>query len=456
MNAKPYPKYKASGVEWLGEVPEHWEASPLKRKVQIINGGTPSSSDSESWDGEIEWFTPQDMGQNVGKVIDSSRRKITEDGFANCGVTIAPAGSILISTRAPIGHVAITGVDSCCNQGCRLIVPRSPELFRSYGYYVILASKGVLQTAGKGTTFLELSGGALGMHAIPMPPILEQQAIADFLDDHTTKLDALVEKKRALIGKLKEKRSALISRTVTKGLPPEAAAKAGLNPKPKLKSSGIPWLGDIPEHWELSQFRRKISELDQGWSPNANNYPADANELGVLKLGAARQGRFQPEENKALDEIPDGVKVITPRTGDILLSRSNTPELVGDVGLVTANFSNLIIPDLIYRLRLNFGMSSSFVCWFLLSRSCRAQIEGDARGSSSSMVKLGQGHVRAWTIPLPSLFEQETISTFLDQATSKIDRMIQKVETAIEKLTEYRTALITAAVTGKIDVRKPR
>ena len=228
---------------------------------------------------------------------------------------------------------------------------------------------------------------------------------------------------------------------------------ASLPENPPLKPSGLDWLGDIPRHWEVMCFRRLIVRLDQGWSPNANNYPAASDELGVLKLGAASKGRFYPDDNKALDEVPDGVTPITPSHGDLLISRANTPDLVGEACVVKGDHPNRIIPDLLYRLRLRADTNGEYVCWFLLSRPGRAQIECDARGSSGSMVKIGQGHVRAWSVPFPPLPEQTAIAAYLDSETAKLDALVGKVEAAVERLQEYRTALITAAVTGKIDVR---
>lgn len=176
--------------------------------------------------------------------------------------------------------------------------------------------------------------------------------------------------------------------------------------------------------------------------------------MGVLKLSAVSKGRFIPEENKALDQLPVGTTFITPAARDILISRSNTPDLVGEACFVKQDHQALIIPDLIYRLKLSETMANGeFVTWFLLSRSGRAQAETDARGSSGSMVKLGQGHLRAWVILQPPLPEQRAIAEYLNRETAKLDRLMEKVEAAVEKLQEYRTALITAAVTGKIDVR---
>ena len=207
-------KMKPSGVERLGDVPEHWNVKRLKNAFSIYSGSTPESSKEEYWDGDINWITPEDLGNNSSKVINDSRRKITKEGYSSIGATIVPPNSIIISTRAPIGHLSINSIPSCTNQGCRSLVPLR-EYSSDYYYYYLLISKGYLNATGKGTTFLELSTQGLGSFCIIAPPFFEQQAIAAFLDRETEKNDLLSVKITAVIERLKEYRTALISSVVT-------------------------------------------------------------------------------------------------------------------------------------------------------------------------------------------------------------------------------------------------
>ena len=260
---RPYPSYQHSGVEWLGQVPEHWEVAQVRRWFNIVNGGTPASGDESYWDGETVWLTPDDLGRNSAAWISQSRRRITDDGVRNSSARVSPEGSIILSTRAPIGHIAITAVPAATNQGCRTLVP-NPETDSSFAYYSLTASRSLLQALGKGTTFMELTPTELGGFRMVRPPLDEQQAIAAFLDRQTAKIDVLVAKERLLLDRLAEYRTALITRTVTKGLPPEAAREAGFNPTPHLKPSGVEWLGEVPEHWEVAQVRRWFSIVNGG------------------------------------------------------------------------------------------------------------------------------------------------------------------------------------------------
>jgi type I restriction enzyme S subunit len=304
-----------------------------------------------------------------------------------------------------------------------------------------------LYLAANGVTRFGLTYQGTKNLRIALPSVPEQQQIAAFLDWKTGQIDALIARKQELLEKLKEKRLAVITQAVTRGL----------NPAAPLRDSGIPWLGQVPQHWEVKRLRFLVEAIDQGWSPRASNVAAEGDELGVLKLSAVSCGRFVPEENKMLEEVPENQAIQTPRKHDLLITRANTPELVGDACAVQQDYPRLIIPDLIYRLTMNLSQSEEvFVSYFLLSKQGRAQIESDARGSSGSMVKLGQGHLKNFQIPSPPVEEQKAISTYLEKQTGRIDGLMEKVNQAIDRLTEYRTALITAATTGKIDVRNAK
>lgn len=212
---EPEPKMKASGVEWLGDVPAHWGVLPLRRWYRVVNGGTPSSTEETYWHGGINWITPEDLGRNRSKRIGNSRRTLSIEGLTNCGAQLVPVNSITLSTRAPVGHLAITSRKSCTNQGCRTLVPKGSGAHPDYLYYVLLAFRPLLEAAGKGTTFMELSANLLGSHIAPFPPDTEQRAIADFLDRETAKIDGLIAKVDTAIARLREYRAALITAAVT-------------------------------------------------------------------------------------------------------------------------------------------------------------------------------------------------------------------------------------------------
>jgi type I restriction enzyme S subunit len=209
----PSAPMKESGVEWLGEIPKHWEVKQTRLIFKIFSGSTPRSSEELFWDGDIVWFTPEDLGNNQQKNISESRRKITEEGYNSCGTSLAKSNSVVLSTRAPIGHFAISTVPACCNQGCRILEPENgiPE----YWYYTLLSAKPILHCLGQGSTFMELPRQSLAGFKLPVPPLQEQQAIAEHIEKSTAPIDHQKAQVTEAIERLKEYRSALITDAVT-------------------------------------------------------------------------------------------------------------------------------------------------------------------------------------------------------------------------------------------------
>jgi type I restriction enzyme S subunit len=266
------------------------------------------------------------------------------------------------------------------------------------------------------------------------------------LDRKTAAVDVLIAKKERLVELFQEKRQALITQAVTKGLDPNVP----------MKDSGVHWLGRIPASWTVLPLRRLLCGIEQGWSPEAEDRPADEGEWAVLKLSAVSKGRFRPEEQKALPSGTQPERRYEVRAGDLLLTRANTPLLVGDACYVDRAPPRLMLPDLIYRLGVRHDLAHpAYLARFLLSAPGRSQVMADARGSSMTMAKVSGSHIRSWLVSLPSsLEEQMAIVRALNARCGAIDDLQRKLTVHIEKLREYRQALIAAAVTGKIDVSK--
>ena len=420
----PYSHYRNSGVEWLGEVPQHWRSGPLQRWFSIANGGTPASSEEAYWDGATVWLTPDDLGQNEGAWIGTGRRTITEEGVRNSSARVTPAGSIVLSTRAPIGHLAITGVPAATNQGCRTLVPSS-EADNCFAYYALLASRSVIQSLGKGSTFMELSPTDLGGHVLPLPPLDEQHAIAAFLDRETELIDALVAKKRLLIERLEEYRTALITRTVTRGLPPEAARAAGLDPSPRLKPSGVEWLGDVPEHWDVCTLRR-AAVLQRG-----HDLPADEREDGDIPIVSSAG-----VSGSHVRAVAHGPAIVTGRYGSI-----------GEFHLVNGPYWPL--NTTLYTIDL-CGNEVRFLRYLLMNLKPLFMVNS----AKSAVPGVDRNDLHDVLTAVPPRSEQQAMADYLDSQLARTNAAAMTAEGFIERLQEYRTAVITAAVTGKIDVRE--
>lgn len=210
----PNVPMKDSGVEWVGKMPRHWNVQKLKRSFQVLNGSTPRSDNPLYWDGNIIWVTPEDLSLTVSPFIYESSRQITSEGYHSCGTNLVSKGSIIVSTRAPIGYVKIAKVELCTNQGCRSLVKKtnSNEL---YFFYYLSCFASVLNSFGQGSTFVELSSENLKVFQVTIPPIGEQISLTRFLDSETSKIDSLIAKNLKLIDLLKEYRTSLITQAVT-------------------------------------------------------------------------------------------------------------------------------------------------------------------------------------------------------------------------------------------------
>lgn len=261
---KPYPAYKDSGVPWLGKVPEHWEVRRIGSVMKILNGATPSTSRAEFWDGDIVWITPDDLGKIKGKYIEDSSRHITLSGYNSCGTKLAPVGSIILSTRAPIGYLGMLRVSACVNQGCKILVPQD-EVKSDFVYTILLMLRPYLEILGQGSTFAELSRSKLFSFSILVPPLPEQTAIIDYIDAQTAKIDTITAASRREIGLLREYRERLIADVVTGKVDVrEVAAKLPEEPPEEIELMDEDELAESKEEnrEEGDDLTEEISEED--------------------------------------------------------------------------------------------------------------------------------------------------------------------------------------------------
>ena len=242
---KRYPKYKESGVEFIGEIPAHWEARKLGQVSTIFKGGTPKRNVDKYFQGDLPWARPVDVTALQGALyIDDTEIHISEEALGNSGARRLPPGTVLLTSRATIGETAITTVPMATNQGFANFVCNE-GLLNIYLVYYLQAIKDLLISLGSGTTFLEVTKGTLVGVKIPLPPLSEQTQIANFLDRKTGQIDELIRIKERRIELLQEQRTALINQAVTKGLDPNV----------EMKPSGVEWIGEIPAHWEVKQIK---------------------------------------------------------------------------------------------------------------------------------------------------------------------------------------------------------
>jgi type I restriction enzyme, S subunit len=321
-----------------------------------------------------------------------------------------------------------------------------PEVMTGGFLFRAFAAEGIadqFRITANGITRFGIGKDEITGALFPVPPLDEQHAIAAFLDRRTAQIDGVIAKKRRMIDLLHEKRQALISEAVTKGLDPDVPTK----------DSGIEWLCRVPKHWSVERLKYTISKIEQGWSPQCDNRPADDDEWGVLKVGCGNGYEFDPTEQKALPLDVPPMPEYEIKPGDILMSRGNTRELVGSASLVRRVRHRLMLCDLLYRFHaLPRRAEAEFLVFSLRSPHLRFQIEREASGTSASMKKVGQETIRELVLCLPPVDEQKAIITHLRLLLDRLDEIVHRIESQIAKLREYRQTLISAAVTGQIDV----
>jgi type I restriction enzyme, S subunit len=449
MSFPRYPRYKDSGVVSLGEVPENWDVTQLKRIVDptrpitygIVQAG-PHVPDG------VPYIRPADMTDERGIAsLESILR--TDPAIAETySRSTIRTGDLVTSIGPSFGKVMVTppALDGAnLTQGTARIAVASAHDPR-YVFWVLRSKSAMAQWESSvgGATFRALNLGPIAATTVPLPPLEVQRSIGVFLDRETLTIDALVSKQQRLVELLTEKRQAVISHAVTRGL----------NPHAPLKPSGVEWLGEVPAHWRVSPIKQVVDRIQQGWSPQCESDPAEDGEKGVLKVGCVNGGTFRPTENK---KLPDGVGApvdLGIRRDDLLVSRANTRELVGSAAIVLEDYPNLLLCDKLYRLRCRTDLViSAYLQRFLMSDVARSRIELGATGASASMQNISQSILLEMHIPLPEIDEQRRILTTLASELSHLETLQSNAEAAIQLLRERRTALISAAVTGKIDVR---
>lgn len=445
-----HPKYKPSGVEWIGDVPEHW-AVKRGRFCMDVN---PRSNRLRTLRGEDEVsFVPMEAVGEYGGLRLEQTRTVDEVGS---GYTEFDDGDVVVAKITPCfengkGALASGLVNGAAFGTTELHVLRAAStLDQRFLFYVTISRW--FRSTGEGDMY-----GAGGQKRvppefcenarIPLPPIGDQRKIAEFLDRETAKIDTLVKKKRTLIARLKEKRTALISRTVTRGLPPDAACAAGLDPHPKLKPSGIDWLGDVPEHWTPKRLRFISPQITVGIVVEPSKYYEDEGIPCLRSLNVRPNALLDRDLVYISAESHRALSKSMLNKGDLVAVRSGQP---GTTAVVDDRFDGANCIDLIIIRKPKTG-HSAFISYFLNSLPAQAQFTGGAGGAIQQHFNITTA-ADLWLIEPPP-DEQEMVADFLDRETAKIDAMIAKVETAIDRLQEYRTALITAAVTGKIDLR---
>ena len=422
MQFKQYPSYKPSGVEWLGDVPEHWDSCNLKFISKIYAGGTPDRNRLDYWvKGEIPWINSGAVNQVI---IKEPSEYITELGLKNSSAKYIPVNSLVMALAGQgktKGMVAYTSIETTCNQSMAAIVPKNYHY--KFLYYWLDSNYQNIRNLTGGDNRDGLNLAVLSNIPCPKISIVEQTQIVSFLDTETARIDNLIAKQEKLIELLEEQRKSIISHAVTKGL----------NPNAPMKDSGVEWLGEVPEHWIISRVKFNFRNLD------SKRIPLTSEERSY------RQGVYPYYGASGIIDYVNSFifeedLVLFSEDGANLAYRSMPIAFVAKGKYWVNNHAHILKP---------FDNLTAYWACVLESVDVNLSITG------ATQPKITAENLGNICISFPPSFEERlSINNYILEESLKIDTLILKQNQLIEKLKEYRSSIISHAVTGKIDVRE--
>lgn len=439
MSLPRYLKYKDSSVEWLGHIPAHWAVGPLKRWFDVSLGKmlqVAASSETDclrpylraaniQWGGvdtadvKTMWFSPRDIAQ----------LRLRD-------------GDLLVSEGGDVGRSSLwrDELPECYIQNSVNRLRSRGESLTKFLYYwmATIKAKGYVDVLCNKSTIAHFTAEKVAEVPTPIPPIGEQTAIVAFLDSEIAKIDALIAEQENLITLLAEKRQATIAHAVTRGI----------NPNAPMKDSGAAWLGDVPVHWDVTRLKYATRMIVD--CPHETPVYDEDGAHKVIRTADISEGRLQADAMYSVNEPEylNRVRRQSLQKNDIVYGREG--ERWGFAAQVPED-DVFCLGQRMMQFRSADSMNSSYLMWQINSLSTYRQGQMDTVGATSPHVNVGT--IRNYLLAEPPLGEQEEIAAFLDTETARLDSLCTEAERAIALLKERRSALISAAVTGQIDVR---
>jgi len=439
---KVYPSYKPSGMAWLGEIPAHWTV----RRLKTIASVQLSNVDKKSVEGQepikLCNYTDVYYNEQITNNIEFMQATATPEQVRR--FALKPEDVLITKDSESWTDIAVPAVIAAelpgvvCGYHLALIRPNDNAV---HGRFLARAFSAVgprdqFQIAANGITRYGLTEEAIKSSLFGLPPLAEQHAIAKFLDRETAKIDALIAKKERLIELLQEKRTALITQAVTKGLDPNVP----------MKNSGVEWLGKMPANWKVTSLKR-IGDLQAGAGFPDEEQGLESEEIPFFKVGDMGLAANKKEMINCPNTISQTTArilraykfppktIVFAKVGAALLL--NRRRLLSRLSCIDNNMMGFI-PE-----KCNSGWALYWLCGLDLGELA----------NPGAVPSVNEGQMRDTLVVVPPLNEQRSIAEFLDRETAKIDVLVTKITDVIERLNEFRMALISAAVTGKVDVQ---
>ena len=430
---------KDSGIEWIGEIPMHWEVKRLKFTLQTSKGSLrvgPFGSSLKSTDMQGDFAKVYNQRTVIDDDFFNGNLYVTEEKYQELSSFSVDVGDMLITTRGTIGKVAIVpkNAEKGILHPCLISLKFNENRFYKSWMKLLLSTKSLvlpqLNYLSNSTTIEVVYSYSLKEIYLPSPPMNEQQLIATYLDRKTQAIDALITAREEQIARLQEKRASLIHRAVTKGI------TEGV----EMKDSGIEWIGEIPKHWELKSMRsvlRQRREFNDG--PKTEQILSVGRNFGVIPY----EDR-EASGNKKSDNI-EQYKIIYP--GDIVLNRMNI--IIGSVGVSKYYGASSVEYYVLYPR--HEQVSNEYYGHIFCESTFQTSLVGIGSGILAHRMRISYEKLRMVYLPVPPFNEQVKIASYLNEKFEQLDRLVETVQSTITTLKEYRQSLITEAVTGKLD-----
>lgn len=436
MSLTQYEHGKATGIPWLGVVPAHWSFTKTKYVGEFSVGWTPPTGHADSYEGENLWANISDLGPR--KLCNTGKR-ISDAAVVTSGIPLSKKGSLLFSFKLSIGQVSFAGVDLYTNEAIATF-QGSSKLDIRYAYFaypIFLVQNASTNIYGAKLLNQELIRSAV----FAIPPLAEQSTIATFLDRETAKIDALIFEQEKLITLLAEKRQATISHAVTKGL----------NPNAPMKDSGVEWLGEVPDGWEVTRLKR-VATVQTGIAKGKDNAEKTTVEVPYLRVANVQDGYLKLDDIAMIEIAVDAVPRYRLQPGDVLMNEGGDFDKLGRGHIWRGEIENCIHQNHVFAVRptsissewLNTVTSSDYAQFYFMTRSKQ----------STNLASISSSNIMELPLVLPPKIEQQSILRFVDMEKARLDALTEEATRGIVLLKERRSALISAAVTGKIDVRQ--
>ena len=437
MSFPKYPAYKDSGVEWLGEVPEHWL---VKRYKQVFSErGERSLDGSEELMSVSAYYGVKPRAETLNEGDHLSRADSLE-GYKICRENDLVM-NIMLAWNRGLGFAWQHGIvspaysvfsvtDGSIPKYLDYLV-RTDEMTRYFKAY----SAGVIDSR------LRLYPETFGRLYAAIPPVVEQTQIARFLDHETARIDALIEEQQRLIELLKEKRQAVISHAVTKGLDPSVP----------MKDSGVEWLGEVPAHWEIGTLRW-YATIQGGIAKGKDYEGQETITLPYLRVANVQSGFIDLSEVKEISVLESEVDRYSLRSGDVLMNEGGDNDKLGRGAVWYGQIEPCLHQNHVFAIRPNPSLLPEWLAAFTQSESARAYFFLNSK-QSTNLASISASNVMSLPLLLPEVAEQQAILEYLAQDWMSHEELVSVASSTVELLQERRSALISAAVTGKIDLR---